>query len=226
MAGPLGIIAPSTDPNWAYDTPGWTNQGNTGDVEGSQLAGASFAGNAFLGEPEALSGYIARSIDPSVLSTVASNFLVMGTSSTTAYFAAVDVIAPAKTSAVVIYAKSVSSSTSANVGLYNSAGVQLTTAAPALTTSVAAVKTSWSAAQILAPGTYYVGVTTSAAVGVDLCGTSLTVEQALLPEATTFAAGVLNFRFFNVGSLTANSLPSPISGTISAGTYGFFVGLG
>lgn len=39
MAGPLGTLGPSTDPLWADNTPGWTNQGNTGAVESSGVLG-------------------------------------------------------------------------------------------------------------------------------------------------------------------------------------------
>lgn len=223
--GPLGPTGPTADPNWAWDIPGWTNQGNTGDTEGSQLGGAQLSNNAFLSEPEALSGFIARSMDPAINSVTAGTPYSLG-ATTLAAFAAVQVLDPVVTSKVTIFAKYSATSATAGIGLYNFAGTQIASCTSAgLTSSNAAYTTSWGTAAVLSPGTYYIGVVTHSGSGfVDFAATTLTVENALLAQATTFAANVLNWRFFSA-TVTANTLPATISGTIASTTYGWFVGL-
>lgn len=220
MAAPT----PATDPNFAWDTQGWTNQGNTGDVEGTNLYPASLGANQYLVEPEALSGFIARSMDPALNSVASGTYNLLAT--TTAAFAAVQVLEPAITSKVTIFAKYSATSAVAGLGLYNFAGTQLTTCnSSALTASNAAYVTSWATPQVLAPGIYYVGgVTHSGAGFLDFQATALTVENSLLAQATTFAANVLNWRFFSA-TVTANTLPATISGTIAGTAGGWFVGL-
>lgn len=224
MAGPLGTIAPTTDPNWAWDTPGWTNQGNTSDVEGAQLSGATLTNNAYLSEPEALSGFIARSMDPALNSLTSSNYSLAAT--TTAAWAAIQVLDPCVTSKVTIFAKYSATSATAGLGLYNFNGTLIASCTSAsLGASNAVVTTSWSTAAVLAPGPYYIGVVTKTGSGfVSLAATTLTVENALLAQATTFAANVLNWRFFSA-TVTANTLPATLSGTIAGTTNGWFVGL-
>jgi hypothetical protein len=220
MAAP----SPATDPLWAYDTPGWTNQGNTGDTIGTQLTGAPFSANAFLGEPEALSGYIARSIDPA-LNSVSGTTGTAISANTTGYFAALEVMNPALTKKIVVSTKYTTSADTLSMALYNFAGVQVATiTGVAQTTSFAPVIGTWSTAATLGPGTYYVGLCASS-THTTLQTTTLTVEQSLLAQATTFAANVLNWRFFTA-TITANTLPTTLSGTIVGGTVGWFAGLG
>jgi hypothetical protein len=218
MAAP----SPATDPIWAYNTPGWTNQGNTGDVEGAQLTGTTFSANAFLSEPEGLSGYIARSIDPTVASLGTTG---QAMTDTIAWFAAVEVLAPAQTKKLYLAVKYASAAEAIDCGLYNFAGVQLTTATvtPGSTTLYSA-SASWAAAQVLSPGTYYVGAVSTAANDT-MASVTLSVEQATLPQATTFAANVLNWRFFQQ-TVSAGALPGSLTGSIAGSTVGWFAGLG
>lgn len=230
--GPLGPTGPTVDPNWAWNVPGWNVQGGTaaspttgpGDTEGQNLTGAQLSNNAFLSEPEALSGYIARSMDPALNSLTSAFYSLAAT--TTAAFAAVQVLDPVVTSKVTIFAKYSTTSAVAGVGLYNFAGTQIATCnSAALGASAGVITTSWSTAAVLSPGTYYIGVVTHSGSGfVDFAATALTVENALLGQATTFAANVLNWRFFSA-TVTANTLPATISGTIAGTTNGWFVGL-
>jgi hypothetical protein len=63
-----------SDPTWAYDVPGWTNQGNTGDI-----ATTNSTTFEYLIEPAAASLYLARTIDPDVSASsaiVASRTLI------------------------------------------------------------------------------------------------------------------------------------------------------
>ena len=218
----MATPTPANDPLWAYDTPGWTNQGNTGDTIGTQLTGTTFSVNAFLSEPEGLSGYIARSIDPTVASLGTTGTAM---SSTTAYFTAIELLAPAQTKKLYLAVKYASAAEAIDCGLYNFAGTQLTTATvtPGSTTLYNA-SASWAASQVLAPGTYYVGAVATAANDT-MASVTLSVEQALLAQATTFAANVLNWRFFQQ-TVSAGTLPGSLTGTIAGSTVGWFAGLG
>jgi hypothetical protein len=136
------------------------------------------------------------------------------------------VLDPAVTSKVTIYAKYSATSATAGISLYNFQGAQVASCTSgALAASAGAITTSWSTATVLAPGVYYVGVVTKTGSGfVDFSATTLTVEQNLLAQATTFAASVLNWRFFTA-TVTANTLPTTLSGTIAGASNGWFVGL-
>lgn len=225
----MTVVLNTNDPLYAYNTPGYTavNEGNSTtqyNTEGAQLTGlATMSNNAFLSEPESLSQFQARSMDPAVNSIASQTAATSGTSE---LFAAVEVLNPFYTQKVTIFAKYSTTSAVAGIGLYNFAGTLLTSVnSGALTASYAATVTSWTTPVVVTPGTYYVGIVTHSGSGVvDLQGTTLTVENALLAQATTFAANVLNWRFFSA-TVSANTLASPISGTIAGATNGWFVGL-
>lgn len=225
----MAVPNPATDPLWAYNTLAWTNQNDgsagtlTKNVEGAALTGAAMTNNSFLSEPEALSGFIARSLDPAV-NSVSGNTGTALSANTTTYVAAIQVVDPALTSKVVISAKYTTTADTFAFGLYNFAGAQIATVTGvACTTSFAPVVGTWSTATVLSPGTYYIALTPSS-THTTLQTTTLTVENALLPQATTFAANVLNWRFFSA-TVTAGTVPSSLSGTVAGTTTGWFAGL-
>lgn len=116
MPGPLGTIAPTTDPNWAWDTVGWTNQGNLGgDVEGQSLSAPGQG--SMLVEPAALSGFIARSLDPDVTSVGTSATLTFTT--TVPVLFAVQVLEPVISTGVVVPGNTAGPPTHAIAALYN-----------------------------------------------------------------------------------------------------------
>jgi hypothetical protein len=86
MAAPT----PATDPNFAWDTQGWTNQGNTGDVEGENPGGSGLGLPASsLVDPAALSGFAFRNMDPDQLTTAGATL-----TTNTVYFSAFTVDTP------------------------------------------------------------------------------------------------------------------------------------
>lgn len=229
MTAPTNAGLVTNDPLYAYNTPGYTNQNQGGsgyaalNIEGNVNTGVILPNNSYIGEPEALSGFAGRTIDPIAISNGAGG---AGTAlaNTVAYFAAVEVLNPVTTTKVVVVLKETTSGAVTNLGLYNFAGTRLTTSTVTPSTTAFAPYTgTWAAAQTLAPGTYYIGLS-AAATNNTMATVTLTVEQSTLAQATTFAANVLNWRFFQA-TVVGGALPSPISGTIAGSTVGWFAGI-
>jgi hypothetical protein len=63
MPGPLGVLGPTVDPNWAWDTRAWTSQANTGDTI---QTGASVPGGT-------TPGVLVSTFLPTILQTAVTN---------------------------------------------------------------------------------------------------------------------------------------------------------
>lgn len=226
MPGPLGTLGPTVDPNWAWNTPAWTNQGNTGDTEGTNLNPALLGSNTYLTEPEALSGYVARSMDPAVNS--AQNTTKATLTNAVLYLAAMEVLAPAVTSKFVVSVGTVGGTSSTLFGLYTGVGTLIAADTAVANIPATSISRTWTTAVALAPGLYYFAwLNTAAASGAVPFGTSQTSEQSLL-AGTTFPG--TNFRFFSTGSALA-ALPASLStgftgaGTVASFTTSWFAGI-
>lgn len=178
MPGPLGTLGPTVDPNWAWDTYGWTNQGNLGgDVQGQNLGAAPGQIATALGTPSALSGYISRSMDPDD-STQSSGTLTFVTG--TAQLFGLLVLEPVSTTGIVVGGKTAGPPTHSVAGLYNAVtGAQVAHTADLLTAGfgTAAAKIAWSAVTPIAPGFYW-------ALLVESSGTMGTVNAMSLATNT------------------------------------------
>lgn len=226
MPGPLGPTGPTTDPNWAWDTPGWTNQSNTGDTEGTNNAPASLGSNTYLTEPEALSGFVARSMDPAVNSAQSSTKATF--TNQVIYVAAMEVLAPAVTSKFVVSVGTIGGTSTSYFGLYSAVGTQMATIAVVNNIPATTISRSWTTAAVLAPGTYYFAwLNATAASGAVPYATAQTSEQTLL-SGTTFPGST--FRFFSTGS-GASTLPASLAtgftgaGTCASFTSSWFAGI-
>lgn len=230
MPGPLGTIAPTTDPNWAWDTPGWTNQGNLGgDVEGQNLSPALLATNSFLNEPEGLSGFVSRSIDPAVNSAVVKGTGVATFTTAVLYLAAMEVLAPAVTKQVVVSVGTVGGTSTTLLGLYNSTGSLVASTVSIPTIPATTIARSWVTPAVLAPGIYYgAWLNMTAASGAVPFANATSTEQLML-AGTTFPG--TTFRFFSTGTGLTTVLPPLLAsgftgaGTVAATNFAWFMGI-
>jgi hypothetical protein len=231
MPGPLGTIAPTTDPNWAWDTPGWTNQGNTQDVEGQNLS-APGQGSMLI-EPAALSGYIARTMDPDV-TTIGGTGTNSTSTSQTCYLAAVQVLEPVTTGHIAYY-QTVAGVTSPHfyMALYSATtGVQVAvTADQGAGAATTFEKVAWTTAVALSPGYYWVLRLSNATTTQKVAAYTLSAESQGLLSGTS----VLNYTVgtslrFAIGGTGLTSLATPpavltSSMVVSADTQSWFAGL-
>jgi hypothetical protein len=192
MAGPLGPLGPTVDPNWAYNTPAWSSQANTGDVEGTGIVQGTISE---LVEPAALSGYITRTMDPDVSSAGVQTGSV-GTVSGTAYLAAVQILQPAVSTKVNINVKTIPvTPTYSAIALFSSVtgqrlAITSTTSTNFNTTGgVAGGVLNWTTPAVLSSGYYWAVLLSIAATGVILQGFPLAGESQALLTGT----GVLNY---------------------------------
>jgi hypothetical protein len=146
----MAASTPSTDPNWAWDTSGWTNQGNTGDVEKS--SGALL--NSVYGTA-GLSGVLAQTWDP-ILNT--TNAALPATN--TFYGTLVYLPTPVYTTKVVANQSTAGTTTHGYFAVLSATSATLGTTVCATADQVAATTTaavSWATATVLSPGLYYFG---------------------------------------------------------------------
>jgi hypothetical protein len=226
--GPLGPQGPTVDPNWAWDVPGWTNQGNTGDTIGAQLGGnPAISGNAFLGEPEGLSAYIARSMDPTVLSAAKSaGTLVTGT----LYLAAMQVLEPVVSSKVVVSCATIGGTSTTYLGLYSLAGALVATTASIANIAASTISRNWVTSVALAPGVYYGAWLNTVAASGAVPNTNPQIAEQILLSGTTFPGTTL--RYFSTGTgMTSGSLPVSLTtgftgaGTVASYANNWFIGI-
>lgn len=177
MPGPLGTLGPTVDPNWAWNTPAWNSQTNTGDTIGTNL-GAPGQGSMLV-EPAALSGYIARTLDPDVSAAGASSTLTL--TSNTAYLFNLQVMDPVSTTGVVISGKNAGTTTHAVAVLYNAVtGTQVAVTADLVAAAfgTAAAKIPWAAVTPIASGYYTVLLVATSSVSPTLNAIPLTISEA------------------------------------------------
>jgi hypothetical protein len=231
MPGPLGTLGPTVDPNWAWDTPGWTNQGNTQDVEGQNL-GAPGQGSMLI-EPAALSGYVSRTLDPDVSSVGTGSAFAFATG--VANMAALQVLEPVTTSKVVFnIATAAATPTYSCVGLYNAVSGSLvaqTSTTSSNFTGTGGKTLSWATATAISPGYYWVLFLSVAATGVKLNGFTLSPEaQSLLTSTAVMPFVIGSTLRFAVGGTNLTSLaaiPTTLTTAmvVSAAASGYFVGI-
>ena len=220
MAGPLGTIAPTTDPNWAWDTPGWTNQGNTSDVEGAQLSAPGQG--SMLVEPAALSGYIARSMDPDVTSgggTSTTTLFVTGTP----FLFSMQVMDPVVTTGVAVAGAAAGPPTHSIAALYSASSGQLVANTADLGASgfgTAAAKIPWAATTALSAGYYWVLLVESSGTMGTLTSFTLAAESQLLLSNTgapiPFLTGTTPR--FGIGSTGLTGMTATPAGLVTLGT--------
>jgi hypothetical protein len=245
MPGPLGTLGPTVDPNWAWDTPGWTNQGNTSDTEGVQLAGQSNLGASVLIEPAALSGFLARTIDPD-LSAVGA-FALTASSTTSMYGALMQTYDPIITKNVC-YTYSVGTGSTGTqshqwIALVNpGTGVVYAVTADAGATAASAGfnKVAWTATTVLPPAQYLVlyaniftawgtlqpklgGIATLAAEAQGLLATTQTTSGPITPYDRFAVYSALTA--FTVAPAVGTIVPNFALCTVTPSTAGVFFGL-
>jgi hypothetical protein len=229
MPGPLGATGPTLDPNWAWDTQGWTNQGNLGgDVEGQNLNPSLLSANTYLTEPESLSGYVGRSMDPAVNSAGAANKQTPSVG--VLYLAAMEILAPAVTSKYVVSVATAGTTTSSVFqGLYNNQGALVASNTAVGTIAATTISRTWTTPAVLSPGLYYGAWLTgvAGAQAAQFYGTAISAEQSLL-SGTTWPG--TTFRFLSTGSSLA-ALPASLatgftgSGTVASYGFAWFFGI-
>jgi hypothetical protein len=229
MPGPLGTLGPTVDPNWAWDTPAWTSQANTGDTIGTNLG--SPGQGSMLVEPAALSGYIARTLDPDVSTTGAATFTF---TSGTVYLSAFQVMDPATTTKCVVAGKAVGTSAHAYAGLYNAVtGAQLAVTADLTNFGTTAASHAWATAATLSPGYYWGAVmivtgTTTTLTGVSFGAVNEAQLQLTGTAAIPFVLGTsLRFATGGTGLTGLTTLPTALaaSNVVSANNTGYFFGI-
>src|ERR1700729_915508 len=150
MAAP----SPATDPLWAYDTPGWTNQGNTGDIP---TPGANGIGaDTMLIEPASTSAFLTRSIDPDI--SQSGTGLTMSNSLMTCTL--LSVLGPTLTTKVAFNVQTVDITSPtkkwwALVQWPSATVVAVTANSVAVYGSTGATTVSWTAPTVLSSGLYY-----------------------------------------------------------------------
>ena len=202
MPGPLGTIAPTTDPNWAWDTPGWTNQGNTGDTEG---AGLSAPSNPLAPNGAILSGVIAATMDAGAASVTGLTSLVTNT----AYGAMVYVAAPAVTTKVFAN-DSTAGTTTHGYMLLTSLGGTVLAATADLTTTVGGAK-SWAASTTLASGFYYLAIATTNSVTGVYSGAPVSAVTCGNGSGLVWAAGGPYPRFVTGAAVLTGTAPTSVT---------------
>lgn len=223
------------DPLYAYNTAGFTNQNDgvvgslAANVEGAvgTVAAGLLGNNQYIGEPEALSGYVARSMDPAVNS--AQNSTKATFTNQVLYLTALEVLDPAQTSKFVVSVGTVGGTSTTLFGLYNSVGAQVAASASVSNIAASTISRNWTASAVLYPGTYWFGwLNTAAASGAVPFATAQTSEQTLL-SGTTFPG--TTFRWISTGSSVA-ALPTSLTtgftgaGTVASFTTSWFAGIG
>lgn len=227
----MATPSPSNDPLWAYDTPGWTSQANTGDTIGANLPGVSTA--ALLAEPAALSGYIARAIDPDTTSAGGTGTTLSMTGGT-AYLFAMQVVEPSYTTKVIVGGKTAGTSTHGWAALFNAyTGTQIAITADLTTTQFGTSTTAfnWASGAVIAPGYYYVMLLSVNSVAATLTAFTLSKEAQMLLTSTScvaFTSGS-SLRFAtggtNLTSLSAVPASLTSSMVVSATASASFVGI-
>ena len=211
---------PLTDPLWAFNTPGWNSQANTGDTIGTNLP--SVSQGASLLEPAANSAYITRSMDPDV-TTAGGAGTTLSLTSGTAFLFLVQVLDPAFTKSVVVVGAVAGTTTVALVGLYNAySGAQIAATANqgAAAFGTTATKINWATAAVVQPGYYWVMVLTVNTVVPTLKAFTLAPEAQLLLTGTGVTLWTLgtNLRFATgVTGLTGlSALPASLTATMTS----------
>lgn len=199
MPGPLGTIAPTTDPNWAWDVPGWTNQGNTGDTEG---AGLSAPSNPLAPSGAILSGVVASTMDAG---SAAVAGLVAATN--VAYAALVYVPAPAVTKKA--FASGAGSATATN-GYYflSSVGGTVLAATASQGASALTGALSWATPYTLSSGFYYLGLAGAAATVGTFVGCPVSGVTAGNGAGLVWAASGPYPRFVTVATVLTAAAPT------------------
>lgn len=222
MPGPLGPTGPTTDPNWGWNTIGWTNQGNLGgDVEGQSLS-APGQGSMLI-EPAALSGYIARTLDPDVTSAGVGAITTATFVSGTPLLYALQVMEPAATTGVVVAGNTAGPPTHSIAALYNaSSGALVVTTGDLLTAGfgTTTAKIAWTAATALAPGYYWVLLAESGGTMGKINVYPLATEAQLLLSSTgapvPYVVG--STPRFGTGSTGMTSITATPAGLATLGT--------
>jgi hypothetical protein len=229
MAAP----SPTTDPLWAYDTPAWTSQGNTGDTIGANL-GAPGQGSMLI-EPAALSGFIGRSLDPDVTSAGgAGAALTFATG--VAQLAAIQVMDPAVTTKVLLNSNTPPvTPTYSAIGLYNATTGQQVAVTSTTSTNfngaAGARSINWTASTVVSSGYYWIMILSIAATGWKVSGYTLSAESQTLLTSTSvmpYVVGTsLRFGVGGTGLTALAALPTVLttSMVISANTSAFFAGI-
>lgn len=206
----MPVPTPQGDPNWAYDTLGWTNQGNTGDVP---TTGAS---NGVVSPYDAeLSGVLASTMDSGSAVTAAFTpatgifygglIYLGGSAKSTKYFASVS---------------AAGTTTHAYVALLSPAGATLATSADLTTLSTATG--SWATAPVLSAGFYYLGLVTTWSVLDSFAGIANAAMLCGNAPGLTYSGtgqGVLPKFVTSTAALTITS-SFPASVTLTAQTTG------
>jgi hypothetical protein len=231
----MATESPTTDPLWAYNVPGWTSQGNTGDTIGANMAGPG--GGSMLIEPAALSGYLGRTLDPDVTAANGSAGTVTFATGT-AIMAAMQIMEPALTSKVVLVGKAVGTSTHAYAGLYNATSGQLVAqTADRLATGFGATSVataiSWTTPTVISSGYYWLLLFIVTGTTTTLVGLTLSSEAQSLLTGTAAVPFVLGstprFATGSTGLTSLAALPAALTTSMViapiTGSSGFFAGL-
>ena len=172
MAAP----SPVTDPLWAYDTPGWTNQGSTGDIP----LGSGLSSDSEIGPGEAIvQGYQAMSFDP-MLTATTTQIPTAGI----VYLAKIMLPDPFATTSVNIFCVAAGNATAFYLGVYSASGALVSTSADKHASLASA--TALVAAQIT-PAAASAGVVYAAMLNVG--GTTTSVSAMTGPTSAAVAAG-------------------------------------
>lgn len=220
MAAP----SPATDPLWAYDTPGWTNQNATGDIEGNNLTPVSFE---YLAEPAAASWYLARTMDPD-LSAAAGT---VTPSNAALNCLLVWVPAPCLTHGAIFNPTTTGVTISWNwcalVNAVNGVVMAVSAEQSAAPTSGTVYEYTWSAATIIAPGFYYITLATKWTTQPTFTGIA-----TLAREVQYNLTGVNPYFYrFSTYSVVPTSTPPTLNsvlitgGSFTAATSAIFSGL-
>lgn len=216
---------PVTDPLYAYDTFGWTNQ-QTGDVPNvAQLGSASL-----LGPNEAIvQNYIAETLDPQSVTHAAANIV-----SGTIYGAKLVLAAPAYVTNASIWSVAAGTATKLFTGIYNVNGALMSSSADVhagLGTQVL-VTGAQTAPVALSAGIYYVALAavwsvqptvnaiTAATAATQFGGQGLAVPASGQPFTNASP------RWATLGSGVATALPATVTPSAAAfSAVGFWAGL-
>lgn len=218
---------PATDPLWAYNTLGWTNQGNTGDIPTPGATGIQ--GNQVLVEPASLSQYITRSLDPDISQT--GSGITESNSLMNCHL--VEVLGPALTSKVSfnVQTADVTAPTKkwwALVSWPSGIVVAVTANSTAVYGATGTTTVSWTSPTVVASGLYYIVLVDNAGTAVKLSGISALAAECqanLIGGSTT-----VPLRFATNSTALPASPPAVgssllLSGSWVAATGGAFVGL-
>jgi len=219
--------SPATDPLWAYNTLGWTNQGNTGDIPTGGTTSFDY-----IQEPASLSYFLARTLDPDL--SVAAGYTIG--SSNTFYGGLVWFPGPTLVTSLVFDITTVGGTpTISYATIWNPTQNNAVLAVSANSTSALASgmnTVNFTAKTVIPSGVYYVGMSLSQPTHT----TVISGIASLQPECQSNLTGTAPYfyRFITITGQTLTTSPPTIganmltfiaTGTVNKINSGLFFGL-